>query len=138
MEPQESHTSHHISAASQKEKRNQSLDRVCFGLLLWKTVVGSFFFWVEPHSKRSSVSRVQPVVPPRPLSVFTSITHSISPQNCRLPLTTHTTLKSHLPLFFNTPSISVFLSFSVLFLLDFANLEPSSKRTHTKVAVFIL
>lgn len=40
--------------------------------------------------------------------MFTSITHSISPQNCSLPLTTHTTLKSHLPLFSNTPSISVF------------------------------
>lgn len=83
--------------------------------------------------------------------MFTSITHSISPQNCshhaptppRPPFATHTTLKSHLPLFSNTPSISVFFH-PFLFKLfhplpdSFANLESSSNSTKTRHCVSTL
>ena len=90
---------------------------------------------------------------PRPLcSVFTSITHSISPLNSTLPpppqrqpLAPHTTLhKSHLPLFSGTPSISPlcrtlpFKPFSSPSSSNFAkNLEGKQEHSgQTKVTVF--
>ena len=104
-----------------------------------------FFYDIHSHGLGEQLCRY-----PRPLgSVFTSITHSISPLNSTRPpqpqpLAPHTTtLKSHLPLFPSTPSIWPLrrpfpVSPSLLpSLLLRPNLEGEQERSgQTKVTVF--
>lgn len=88
-------------------------------------------FLVEPHSKRRPIFGVWPKVPPHPLfcllQLLTPFRLKTAHTHTHTLLATHTTTKSHLPLFFNTPSISVFFhrfleAFSVLFLTRFRKL----------------
>lgn len=104
MEPEESHTSRHITKVSQQEKKKeiyptQSL-RPC---LFWITTVENSsrdFFFVEPHSKRSPIFGVWPVVSPRPLFCvyFNYSLHFASklqtPPSLHIPHSNHTSLFS--------------------------------------------